>query len=379
MKIKVIMLSVLLGISLCGGAAQREIDYAAEDAAVKTINELNAKNFDLKRIAFIGLAGNVDNLKTVFQGGLQRDPGKYEFYTRDDNEWNILLSEIEFGERKKDIMDPATIQKFGNKIKGVDAYLYGKILEAAVKENGDAIFRVSLTLSKVETGQQLWSANIIGTFRKAVAAIEVSPELTKAAMKAGTMLAEQFLKQVASLSPGKIFVLPLVGNGSEKISDIVLAELNSPDNSKFPIFSDMNVVDKTALRDVALQLSSAPAGTGTGSGDVGKKLEALYNAPSGTAGSASESYYLVCTVKNCSDENKEGRVILNASFCNLKNNQVLWGKTVEGKFREETSDLLIKETVSKNRIISVGLVVGLIVLVGLGGLVFIVRRLTSPR
>jgi len=148
MKFMTAILAVVMSVTNTF-AASREIDYAAEDAAVKTIQELTDRNISIRNIAFLGLSNDKGDLTSVFRSGLLRVPGMYSFFTRDDKEFDLLISEIEFGERREDVMDQTTIKKFGN-IKGVDALLYGKVLEAAV-EGKNGIARVTLTLGDVET------------------------------------------------------------------------------------------------------------------------------------------------------------------------------------------------------------------------------------
>ena len=356
-------------------SAQRSIDYAAEDAGVKTIKELNAKQLPVKRIAFVGLASDTENLKPVFQGGLMNNQGTFEFLTRDDNEWNILLNEIEFGERKKDIMDPATIQKFGNKIKGADAYLYGKVLEAAMKDENNGIFRVALTLAKVETGQILWSGNIIGEFKKAVTQINISPELLKAAVNAGRNLAQELDKDIAKLPTANVFIMPLLGEGAELLSDPVITELALPGNGRLSIYSPSNTIDKTTVKNIASELSGTVAMSPEKAGAMTQKLEKLYNVP-GTAGK--ENLYMLCVLKSISATPGKSSITVNASIRSLKDNQLLWGKTVDGVLMQGT-DAVIIEKVSGNKIIFSLLFWGAIIIVPLILIFVLVRYFTGAR
>lgn len=83
-------------------------------------------------------------------------------------EWTSLLAEIRRGDRYADVMDPATVQKFG-RIQGVQGVVIGRVTgvflatprsEAAVRfkeqERKQIQVRVTLQAYEVETGKQLW-------------------------------------------------------------------------------------------------------------------------------------------------------------------------------------------------------------------------------
>ena len=356
-------------------SAQRSIDYAAEDAGVKTIKEFNAKRLPVKRIAFVGLAADTENLKPVFQGGLMNNQGAFEFMTRDDNEWNILLNEIEFGERKKDIMDPATIQKFGNKIKGADAYLYGKVLEAVMKDENNGIFRVSLTLAKVETGQIIWSGNIVGEFTKAVTQAIIDPDVIKAAVNAGKNLAQELTRDIGKLPTSNVFILPLMGEGAELLSDPIISELALPGNGRLSIYSTSNAVDRTTVKNIGSELAGMSAMSPEKAGEMTQKLEKLYNV-SGTAGK--ENLYMICVLKSYSAVSGKTSVTVNASIRSLKDNQLLWGKTVDGELKKGT-DSTIMENISGNTIIFSLLFWGAIIFVPLILIFLAIRFFTGAR
>ena len=85
----------------------------------------------------------------------------YSVFDRQDAEWERLLSEIEWGQRRGDIMDAATVQEFGQ-IQGVEAVLYGSLVN--VEESpGRVMVRLNLHLSVVETGQHVWGVSVVGT------------------------------------------------------------------------------------------------------------------------------------------------------------------------------------------------------------------------
>lgn len=88
---------------------------------------------------------------------------KYNVIVRTDEEWKRLLDEIKWGDERQDVMDEATIQKFGN-VQGVDAILYGRIRQPSYHFRDKVCeARADLKLAEVETGKILWGENVVGT------------------------------------------------------------------------------------------------------------------------------------------------------------------------------------------------------------------------
>ena len=131
---------------------QRAIDTALQGL----VQDLGQKTFEqIKSVAVVPLRGDEDGYAT----GRVRDAvtrTEYGLFTRNDETWDTLLAEIEWGVRREDVMNPDTVQKFG-KVEGVDAIIYGRIWDRGVNLwsiRGHA--KVSLVLADVETGQELW-------------------------------------------------------------------------------------------------------------------------------------------------------------------------------------------------------------------------------
>ncbi len=201
----------------------RALDYAAEDAAYKTVRSLNAKDLAVTRLAFLGLFQDARGLAPVFRAGLLEAPGAFEFYTRNEVEWDRLVKEIEFGQRRSDVMDPETIQKFGA-IQGVQALLYGDVREAARQPDGRARVRLTLKLAEVATGRILWSANIDGTYALPVAPPAPSPAVVQAVQRIAGEVSTSLQAAVPKITRGafcNVFWLPLQGEGAEQFSDVL--------------------------------------------------------------------------------------------------------------------------------------------------------------
>ena len=78
----------------------------------------------------------------------------------DDPLWDEVLEEVEWDERKADMLDPATLVTFG-KLKGTQLLMYGVIRSAS--ESGQKVFvEIELHLSSIETKEHVWG----GVFAK---------------------------------------------------------------------------------------------------------------------------------------------------------------------------------------------------------------------
>ncbi len=157
--------AAFLSISASAQDAGRALDLAAEQAGAKLCIELAAASVPDMRIAFLPLFRDGENgqprIEPVIRAELGRRKMRFSLYTRDEAVWDKLIGEIDFGARRADIMDAATIQKFGA-IPGVEALLYGEVREASATPDGTGTTRLSVYLSDVETGKLLWSCNLMG-------------------------------------------------------------------------------------------------------------------------------------------------------------------------------------------------------------------------
>ena len=73
---------------------------------------------------------------------------------KSDPFWDELLKEIEWDERKEDILDAATLTRFG-KLKGTQLLMYGTVREAS-DTNGRVYVEIEAHISSIETKQHLW-------------------------------------------------------------------------------------------------------------------------------------------------------------------------------------------------------------------------------
>lgn len=324
------VLTAALALQVC--AADRAMDYAAEDASVETLKAFQKANVSTGRIAMLPLVNDTQRLYPVVRAELARYPELYEFYTRDGAEWNVLLSEIEFGDRRGDTMDSATIQKFG-RIPGVSALLYGSIREASVDAEGNGTVRLALTLAEVETGRQIWSGNVEGEYRKL---LPPSGTLTKAVVDASRKAVEQFRTARAGLGAVDIYLMPCVSGGTD-FSDFIRSEFIAAGGDGVRFYADLSAQKGQRLamnlaREAESGRISIPA-----LAQMMKQLEAVggFLTDEGRAsapGEQREKALMLCRFGQNEDtaDLKLTRVGLNLQLVRMSDGQQLWGANTSG-------------------------------------------------
>jgi len=353
-------MTVLLVVGSASLFASTATDYALEEAAFKAVAELNKRNFNIRRIAFLGLADKNKSRTQIFRGGLNRVSGNYEFYVRNEREWDVLISEIEFSDRRGDIMDQRTLQRFGD-IKGVDALLYGSVLEMSEKD-GKAIARVALTLAKPTTGELIWNGNVEGEYSLAVP-VKVSQELLDLARKCGKNVKDSLLEELDKLPKAKVFVLPFAGEKSMELSDIIISEINIS-NSKLSFYSKpMMGMEKRFVQSLATEMAGADVKLDMRQlGLIMKQLEQVYDLEKTDGGSVISSNAVLAYLSGVVKIADDNGVAVTLYLRDLKDNRLLWSKTVTAK--NLNSDRNLHRIYHNNRILFFGLF-AMVVLFGL--------------
>lgn len=336
MKKSILGMVLTAALALQVSAVDRAMDYASEDASVETLKAFEAANVSVGRIAMLPLVNDTQRLYPVVRAELARYPGLYEFYVRDDAEWNVLLSEIEFGDRRGDVMDAATIQKFG-RIPGVAALLYGSIREASVDADGNGIVRLTLTLAEVETGRQLWSGNVEGQYRKLM---PPSGTLTKAVVDASRKAVEQFKTARAGLGDVDVYLMPCVSDGTD-FSDFIRSEFTAAGGDGVRFYADLGAQKGQRMAmNLAREASSGGQISVPALAQMMKQLEAVggfltdegAGKKSAPAVKTREKAVLLCRFgqnENRADLNLT-RVGLNLQLVRMSDGMQLWGTNVQG-------------------------------------------------
>ena len=134
------------------------VQGAVQDAevAMKSASALAAG----KPIAILPVKGDSDGwIAGQLKIALTR-AGKTCVEGKEDPMWGAILKEIEWDARKEDILDPATLDKFG-KLKSAQVLLYA-FIRSRHRTDRFAFFEIELHASSIATKQHLWG----GTFSK---------------------------------------------------------------------------------------------------------------------------------------------------------------------------------------------------------------------
>ncbi len=144
----------------------RDYMEALEDAVSQAMRDLRASGVDRSlKVAAVPLDGDEDDRCYELTRNALTAAG-FEVFNRQAHEWQPLLDEIDWGQRRGDVMDPATIQRFGD-IQGVAAVFYGRLLDRETVKTDDGaagitLVRLNLHASMVETGRHAWGTSVVG-------------------------------------------------------------------------------------------------------------------------------------------------------------------------------------------------------------------------
>lgn len=182
---KTLMLSMTMALSLNAETENREISYAIEDAASRTLTALaeDVRVKPLKSIAFVKLnMPNSEsklplgsNLSQVFEATLAAKPQSFALVTHSTHtaEWKLIDGVFDQA-ADFESYDPKTHPAL-NKLKLADALLFGQVIDARMDKNGDDVVtsvRIAMRLIKISTGEQLWGKVIEGKHAITVDQIE---------------------------------------------------------------------------------------------------------------------------------------------------------------------------------------------------------------
>jgi len=145
-------------VQISEGVNIESIKDAGKEAITELITKFVADDAgeNLKLFKVLPFTSDIDGgyftrqLQNEF-GAKGRSKG-YERFTRNEQMFNQILKEIKWGDQFSDVMDPATIQKFGN-LSGVQALIVPRLSLTSIK--GESTLRMSLQGYEVETGKAL--------------------------------------------------------------------------------------------------------------------------------------------------------------------------------------------------------------------------------
>ena len=233
---------VLLVVTTAQANLGRALDQTVNEAAQAAAQTLNETSFeDVRNIAVLPLWGACDQetknyITNAVQGHIIGGP--YKVMERQTQAWEMLLSEIEWGSLREDIMNADTIQRFG-RVEGCDAVLYGTVRECTSDpDSGRAVTRLSLKMGIVETGEARWSSGEVMSVRVVGQTVRpratVDPAVTRAL---DHLMAEATAGLVGKdLDTANFGLFPLLGQDQDGyITEVLQAELAQAGCNPVPV------------------------------------------------------------------------------------------------------------------------------------------------
>lgn len=149
-----ICLAAIAAISL-HAQSSADVRQAMQAAAERVTESLSAANLPAdQNISVLPFRNDPDRyLEGLLKMAVTR-AGLTYVEGREDPFWDVAMKEIEWDDRKSDILDPASLTVFGQ-LKSSQLLLYGTVREAS--ETGRAVYvELELHLSSIATKQHLW-------------------------------------------------------------------------------------------------------------------------------------------------------------------------------------------------------------------------------
>ena len=234
-------------LAACHLSAADAVQQALEGAFAQAENALKTAPFGKKSIAILPFAGD---RTALFAGKLKNILTRAGFVCvegKEDPMWDEILKEIAWSERKDDILDPATLVKFG-KLKGAQILLYGKVRE--LNKNAERIYiELELHATDIATKQHIWGGNFAYRFylgKDVQGIISLDHELRMLLKKnfetaKKSMLAPELASRLNSIK--SVAVVPLAGDIDNYITGLAIEMLTQtkhlPKNPKIPSLSQV--------------------------------------------------------------------------------------------------------------------------------------------
>ncbi len=164
MKRIIILLMILACIlQVKAYTAEWEFDrMAVKEAVFKAESSLKRAPFGGEPVALLPLKGDEDGIVAATLKTMLTKIGFNCVEGKEDPMWNEIIKEIEWDERKDDILQPATVVRFG-KLQAAKILIYGGI--RTIDQNVDRVYaEVDLHATNLVTKQHIWG----GTFASRV-------------------------------------------------------------------------------------------------------------------------------------------------------------------------------------------------------------------
>lgn len=165
MEMKKIIFAIAFGVAMCGARAEISGDEITVLALKDVVAEAQASLAASaavpagKPVAILPFGGNgADQVVSLLKNALTA-AGKTCVEGKEDKMWEEILKEISWDERKEDILDAATLDRFG-RLKSAQYLLYGCVRRHT---GGDryVLLELELHASCVATKQHVWGGTFV--------------------------------------------------------------------------------------------------------------------------------------------------------------------------------------------------------------------------
>ncbi len=245
---KKLIIAVALAFAAIGLVrADIEVDELVAIALKDAVSEAQASLADSpkvptgKAVAILPIAGDAGGQVAGLLKSALVAAGKTCVEGKEDPMWNAILKEIEWDERKEDILDPATLDKFG-KLKSAQYLMYGCVRRHGASERY-VLLELELHVSCVATKEHVWGGAFVRRHHAPGAdpkgAVEIPDEIRHALIdgireKVSASLAAS--KKLSAVK--KVAMLPIAGDIDQYAAGLFRDVLSS--SSVTPVNLDVN-------------------------------------------------------------------------------------------------------------------------------------------
>jgi len=235
MKGKIIasMLAVLAAAYLRADIMASELaSLAMKDAVAEAQSSIAASTAIPagKAVAILPIAGDDEGAAAGLLKTALANAGKTCVEGKEDPMWGEILKEIEWDERKEDILDAATLDKFG-KLKSAQYLMYGCVRRLGVSKRY-VLFELELHVSCIATKQHVWGGSFVRRHTAPLAdpkgAIDV-PSDVRVALVDGirAKVADSLAKSPNLGAVKRVAMLPIAGDVDQYVEGLFRDVLSS--------------------------------------------------------------------------------------------------------------------------------------------------------
>lgn len=229
-RITALVCASMIGAVISADGGQRELSYAAEDAAYQAAMQMASDSrVNVKRIAFVKLMrgsrdiSSFSEMATIFENGLVQAPTEFEFLTHQNQsgEWSeidaFFDAATDFGDYNK-----ATLPRSGV-FKMADAFIIGQVVDAQDSDSKASV-RISFRLIRIDTAERLWAGTIEGVYDDPGPEYQVVDHTARMAIDKAVQVALAN-PTIPRLAGYQVLVLPFDGPLGRAVTQIFIQKL----------------------------------------------------------------------------------------------------------------------------------------------------------